>query len=240
MKNIDRIPHAAYTAALGLSVLLISLALWRTNDVLAQNEDNPGSSATVEPTEDPGAEPALIEKKAPSQAPEAAIRNWPAAPRATALAMIDKYGEPTRRTADALVWIDNGPWRKTVVYRNPWPHVLRKTYTEYLEQTVAYKVPVEKVEDLKRFDRRLMVNENQDLLSARSESEPMNFLALNLADEIVKNERTVEDARDFYLKTEKLSKAGKSSRYLEGLLFPGREGLRSTERPESYDRLIGP
>ena len=48
----------------------------------------------------------------------------------------------------------------------------------------------------------------------------MNFLALNLADEIATGKRSVEEARDFYARVETLSRAGKSSAYTENLLFP--------------------
>ena len=41
-----------------------------------------------------------------------------------------------------------------------------------------------------------------------------------LAEEIVSGKRGVEDAREFYRKTEELAQSGKSSRYLDGLLFP--------------------
>jgi hypothetical protein len=47
----------------------------------------------------------------------------------------------------------------------------------------------------------------------------MNILALNLADEIVTDRRSVEDARDFYRETAQLSRSGKTSRYTEGFLF---------------------
>jgi hypothetical protein len=90
---------------------------------------------------------------------------------------------------------------------------------DYLEQTVGYQVPNDKVNALKRFDKRLDVNQTAGELSSRSESESMNILALNLADEIVNDRRSVEEARDFYRETERLSRSGKSSRYIDGLLF---------------------
>jgi hypothetical protein len=69
----------------------------------------------------------------------------------------------------------------------------------------------------------------------------MNFLALNLVDEIATGARSVEDARDFYSKTARLSKAGKSSAYMEGLLFPNRrENGRLPEREPSDDRGMMP
>lgn len=217
MKIIDRVPPAAWTAGLGASVLLISLALWRTNDVLAQNDPGPAPAAVVQPSEDPGLEPAVVENGLVSGSPEKTIRKWPQASRAAARAMLAKYGRPQSYTGDELIWLDNGSWDKTVVYRGS---------ADCVEQTVRYQVPAEKVNDLKRFDRRLSVSEPGGLLSSRAGSERMNILALNLADEIVTGKRTVEDARGFYAKTVKLSEAGKSSSYTKKLMFPARAKAR--------------
>ena len=224
MNFIDRSLAAASAAALTLAVLLLS-SMFGLSRV---------ARATIEPTEDPGAEPAITADKAAPSTPEAAIRKWPDASRVTARAMIAKYGQPARWNEAALTWINNGPWEKTVVYRSWWPRILGKRDKDCLEQTIAYRVPSEKLDDLKRFDRRLAVDDSRSRLSARSESEPQNFLALNLADEIVTEKRSVEEARDFYGKTEKLTMAGKSSAYTEGLLFPGR-----SERDMRIDDHIG-
>lgn len=164
--------------------------------------------------------PPPTEGTAASQTPETVILKWPEGARVTAREMISKYGEPNRFSDGALVWIDNGPWRRTVVYRNAWPHFLGRRDKDYLQQTIAYRVPAEKIPDLKRFDRRLEIDQARGQLSSRSESEAMNFLALNLADEIVSGKREVDDARDFMAKTESLSASGKRSKYTRGFLFP--------------------
>lgn len=238
MRCVNRMKPAAYAAGLGVSVLLMTALTGRTSAARAQGEPSAGSPPAVQPAEDPGFEPATTESsaaKGETRSPEAVIQKWSESARATARAMIAKYGEPSRYTDGALVWFNNGPWAKTVAYRSAWPHFLGKRDKDYLEQTIAYRVPVEKVDDLKRFDRRLEVNESSGQLSSRSESEAMNFLALNLADEIVKEKRSVEDARDFYTKTESLSKAGKSSRYLDGFLFPASE---SDQEPAPIGPMI--
>ena len=242
MKSLNRRTILAYAAALGASVLAVSATFVRTSVAQVRTDPLPGSREIVEPTEDPGAEPAAIEKKTQFQSPETAIRKWPEASRVTARAMIAKYGQPERWNEGALTWINNGPWEKTVVYRSWWPRFLGKRNHDNLEQTIAYRVPPEKVDDLKRFDRRLAVDQGRSQLSARSESEPQNFLALNLADEIVTEKRSVEEARDFYGKTERLSKAGKSSAYMGGLLFPDRSDrdLRIDDHIDSYDRNMMP
>jgi hypothetical protein len=110
-------------------------------------------------------------------------------------------------------------WKRTVVYRNAWPHFIAIRDKDYLEQTIGYQVPGDKIEALESFDKRIRVDKGDGELSARSESEASNYLAINLAEEIITEKRTVEDARDFYRKTEELSKSGKSSPYLEGFIF---------------------
>jgi hypothetical protein len=154
-----------------------------------------------------------------AQTPESVIKDWPDRARGLARVMIEEYGRPDRFTRDALVWYDNGPWRRTVVYRRAWPHYLWLRDKDYLEQTIGYQVPKDKVNALKRFNRSLDVYPVSEELSSRSESESMNFLALNLADEIVNGTRSVEDARSFYNRTVRLSESGKSSGYLSGFLF---------------------
>lgn len=226
----------AYAAVLALSLLPFFMIFGRLSDARAQGNTPLGSQPSVEPANDVSVGPPQTEGSAASQTPETVILKWPAGARATARLMISKYGQPSRFSEGALVWIANGPWQKTVVYRSAWPHFLGKKDKDYLEQTIAYRVPAEKIDDLKRFDRRLEVNESRGQLSARSESEPLNFLALNLADEIITDKRNVDDARDFYRKTETLSKAGKSSAYMEGFLFPSRDPERETD----YDRGMMP
>jgi hypothetical protein len=215
---------ASYAALLALALSPFFVTLGRLGEARAQSDPplvSPTlvSQATIEPAKDLTVGPPPTEGTAASQTPESIIMKWPEGARATARDMMSKYGQPNRFSEGALVWIDNGPWQKSVVYRSAWPHFIAKKDKDYLEQTIAYRVPAAKIPDLKRFDRRLHVNERVGQLSARSESEAMNFLALNLADEIVNDERGVDDARDFYLRTERLAISGKTSAYTQGFLF---------------------
>jgi hypothetical protein len=217
MNDFNR--SASLAALLALSLTPFFVTFGRLSEARAQTEVTAGPP----PTEGTEA----------SQTPETVVRKWPEGARATAREMIAKYGEPNRFSEGALVWIDNGPWQKTVVYRNAWPHFLGRRDKDYLEQTIAYRVPADKIEDLKRFDRRLEINESRGQLSSRSESEPMNFLALNLADEIVTDKRAVKDARDFMAKTESLARSGKTSPYTKGFLFPHRGASEDPRRTGS-------
>lgn len=142
-----------------------------------------------------------------------AIAGWPSGSRGVAEAMIEKYGAPDMADAGTLRWNDNGSWKRTTVYRTP------VEGADVLEQTIGYAVPQDKREDLAKLDLMLRVARDGTELSSTSESEETNFLAVNLADEVVREKRTPEDAREFYLTTVKLSQAGKSSPYMQGLMF---------------------
>ena len=172
------------------------------------------------------------------QTPEMVIKTWPAHVRVTALAMISKYGEPGFSSKDALVWYNNSPWQKTVVYRKARPRSGGTRDQACLEQTVGYEVPDDKVAALKLFDGRIKIDRTNGELSSRSASESLNFLALNLADDIVSYRRSVKGARDFYRHAVRLSQSGKHSMYLDGLLFevhngrrPDPEDVKFPERP---------
>ena len=166
---------------------------------------------------------------------ETVIRSWPPSSRAVASAMIARYGKPLRFGESALTWYNNGPWQRTVVHRNSWPHGLGDQDRNFLEQAVSYNVPNDKSDDLKRFDPRIEADAVAMELSSRSESEDLNFLALNLAHEIITERRGVEDARHFHLNTARLSMAGKGTSYLEGLLFDARPQNERINHPGDHN-----
>lgn len=151
--------------------------------------------------------------------PEAVVRTWPGPERAAARAMLEKYGNPSQFDRHALVWFNNGNWKRTIVYRRPLHRSARAPGKDFLQQTVGYIVPPEKIPLLKRFDPRLAANPTAGELTFASDSEAVNLLALNLADEIVVGKKSVAQARRFFDRTARLSASGKSSPYLEGLRF---------------------
>lgn len=150
--------------------------------------------------------------------PEVVVGIWPAPQRAVARAMIDKYGRPAQYDSHALAWFNNGIWKRTVVYRRgPIPGPNRGK--QFLQQTVGYIVPADKIAALKKFDKRLEVSQTAGEMTFTSDREATNLLALNLADEIVTGKRTVASARAFFMRTTVLAAAGKSSPYRKDLRF---------------------
>ncbi len=166
--------------------------------------------------------PAAGERAQPSssQPPSSqSLEGWPDTSRAVAERMIEKYGPPTESTPSMLIWQGNGPWKRTVVYREETLHQFPRRHSDVLEQTVNYRVPAKKLGDLEQFDGSLVVNRTKGELSAMSDSEEHNFLLLNLADEIANGKRSVKDARNFAAKTTVLTSAGRTSPYVDKLNF---------------------
>jgi hypothetical protein len=150
---------------------------------------------------------------------ETVIANWPQTPLKVAMIMIDKYGQPDESTSSMLLWRNNGPWKKTVVHRDEVQHASPTPHSDVLEQVISYKVPLDKFNDLARFDGSVTAKRTKGELSSTSDREEMNFLALNLARDVVEGKRTVEEAREYQAQAVKTTLAGKESAYTKALQF---------------------
>ena len=135
---------------------------------------------------------------------------WPSLPRLLARQMIEKYGPPQAILADRLRWNSQRPWTRISVF---------DAEASPLEQVVAYDGPAYKLEKSVLFPYGSRAYAFNGELAARSNGEELNRLCLNLADDIARGRRTPEDARRFYLRTIDLAVSGKSSPYMERLLF---------------------
>jgi hypothetical protein len=137
----------------------------------------------------------------------------------TADAMVEKYGPPDRVETLRLVWENRGPWKKIMVWDGIGYFQNQDGGSNNLQEVIAYAVPADKRDDLLRFSRGIFVSPDGSELSSRSTGEDRNFLALNLADRIIKGELTPQDARVEYLHEIELAESGKSSPSMERLLF---------------------
>lgn len=142
---------------------------------------------------------------------DALLSTWPESPRRAAQRMIAKYGLPDEAAPRRLVWNDNGPWKRTVVRRD--------AGDEVLEQVAAYRVPNDRYELIGKLPGAVSAERGREELVARSGSEPLDFLALNLADEVLSGKRELDDARAVYERTAALLTSGKTSPYTQSLLF---------------------
>lgn len=166
------------------------------------------------------------------QTPESIILHWPTFSYRLARAMLAEYGQPVEASDQRLTWIDNAPWKKTVVYRKPPKERALTGDAGRLAQSVAYRVPPDRLADLGRFDMDIEAEKATGRLTAISDSESENFLILNLADEVIQGRRSPKSAKDFRREQLRLRDAGKTSPYLEKLLFRGAGGALDPESPD--------
>lgn len=147
------------------------------------------------------------------------LGTWPEEPTEIAEDMIDKYGQPDEILSSKLLWRNTGPWKRTELYRDGVPHNFPKEHTDYLEQTIDYRAPPETYDELAEFDGSVYPNRTSGELSAKCDKEAMNFLAINLANEIIVGKRSVEEARNDYALTAMKFMMGASPDYTQEFQF---------------------
>ncbi|CAL66643.1 hypothetical protein [Christiangramia forsetii] len=147
------------------------------------------------------------------------IEGWPETATKAAKAMMDKYGDPDEQTPSMLMWKDTGPFTHTIVYKEEIQHDFPMPHKDVLEQFINYNVPVEKYDDLAEFDGSVIVERTKGVMSARCDKEAANLLALNLANDVIEGNRSVEEARKFYGEAIMAMLEGNKKDYLKSLQF---------------------
>jgi hypothetical protein len=152
------------------------------------------------------------------------IAGWRAEPKKVAKKMIDKYGQPHEASETHLVWWGNGPWKYTIIENIEIPHDFPMPHKDLLRQVIDYKVPADKVDDLAVYDGSVIFDRTPGELSARCDKEEANFLAINLAHDVVTGRRSARAARDFYARAVmammKKNQTAEQKRYMSGFVFP--------------------
>ncbi len=126
------------------------------------------------------------------------MAGWPAARQKLAAELIAKYGRPQETTASQLIWGEVHPWKRIVLYRAGARHNFPLPHEDVLEQTVNYRVPELKTRDLNRYNGSLVIDRTRGELSAHCDSEAQNTIALNIADDIVNGERSVDEGLGYH------------------------------------------
>jgi hypothetical protein len=150
----------------------------------------------------------------------ALLQSWPLNSRLTGTRLLEKYGPPDAVNDSRIVWNDHDPWSQITLFRVGAADTFPTTHHDIVENTIRYDVPQEKAGDILKFSPAIDIDRLSGTMSARSDSEGGNILALNLANEIVNGKRDVDSARDFMRATLSRAAAGKSSPYMDHLLFP--------------------
>lgn len=151
---------------------------------------------------------------------EQVIEKWPENPRESAKRLLDYYGNPDEYTESHLIWYNTEDgWKRTVLSKNEVPHDFPAHHTDYLEQYIDYKVPLEMYSKLAEYDGSVIVERTKGEISARCGGTSMNFVAINLADDIVNGRITVEEARQKYAELYKAFQEGEKPSYTQGFQF---------------------
>lgn len=147
------------------------------------------------------------------------IQDWPEESREATQLVIDKYGDPHETTPTTLVWFNAGPWKRIVASKTFYQHNFPSPHIDCIESVIDYQVPVDKFDDLAKFDGSVIVERTAGEVSARCHDEEANFLALNLMHDIVTGEKDVAEARDYYGKEFLDYRKRKPTPYMEKLRF---------------------
>jgi hypothetical protein len=147
--------------------------------------------------------------------------------------MMRKYGPPQEVTATMIKWHNNGPWKYTMISKNETMHRFPGPHPDVMEQGINYRVPVSMFDDLAAYDGSVTVDRTQGQMAARCDKEGANFLALNLANDIVTRRKTVLGARAYYGRAiAAFKKTGRVDPYMQRLQFtPPRGQTGDPDRP---------
>ncbi|HEY0378367.1 MAG TPA: hypothetical protein VGC87_15735 [Pyrinomonadaceae bacterium] len=155
-----------------------------------------------------------------NQSVEEVIKDWPKEPRESAERLVEHYGPPAEYSQSQLIWYaTRDGWKRTVLSREDVPHDFPAHHTDFLEQFIDYRVPVEMYSALAEYDGSVIAERTKGELSARCGGTSMNFVAINLAHDIVTGKRTVKAARDEYARLYQAYQDGEKPPYTEGFQF---------------------
>jgi hypothetical protein len=147
------------------------------------------------------------------------LLTWPATAQDAAREIRGKYGRPDVESHDMLIWLDKKEWKMISISKAESIHSFPLEHTDVLEQTIHYRVPLEKYAELAAFDGSITLNRTQGTMSVRCYTEALNILSLNLAHDIVTGKRSVDEARTFYGDVVRNRLLGKDHEYTQRLLF---------------------
>lgn len=146
--------------------------------------------------------------------------DWDDAQKKLIQEMTTKYGEPDGETDSRIVWTNpEGQFEEIIIFRNKVDHDFPVAHKDYLEQAVYHNVPADKMDELAAFDGSIIVYRTEGRLAARCDKEGANILALNLAHDIIMNDKSVEQARQEYAQAVQQMMAGNTPETMKSLAF---------------------
>jgi hypothetical protein len=149
-----------------------------------------------------------------------------------------RYGAPAEITARQVTWINSGQWARTTLYKEGVAHNFATPHRNVLEQAVLYKVPIDKLVALAQFNRSLVADLARGELVSSADSEEINFLTVNVADDVVKGQRTAEEARIYFAQLVRAKMIKEPERELRELKFAPAKSAKETADMDEIAPLI--
>jgi hypothetical protein len=166
------------------------------------------------------------------------LAGWPEATRRLGAQLMTEYGAPAEVTARQVTWINSGPWARTTLYKEGVAHNFAAPHRNVLEQAVLYKVPIDKLVALAQFNRSLVADLARGELVSSADSEEINFLTVNVADDVVKGQRTAEEARIYFAQLVRAKMIKEPERELRELKFAPAKSAKETADMDEIAPLI--
>ena len=187
--------------------------------------------------------PAVLPSQTPPSADALAwsqknLAGWTEATRRLGAQLMTKYGAPVEVTPRQVTWINSGQWARTTLYKDGPVHNFAAPHRNVLEQAVVYKVPVDKLVALAQFNRSLVVDLARGELVSSSDSEEINFLSVNVADDVLKGQRTPEEARIYFAQLVRAKMIKEPERELQKLKFAPARSAKETADLDEVAPLI--
>ena len=155
--------------------------------------------------------------------------NWPQVSKSAIKNLDAKYGLPSSITEDMVVWNNTPPFKRSIVYREEVLQQFPQTHSDVLQQFIDYKVPMDKIDEVSKFDGSILIDRTKGEISTRNDQEEMNILVFNLTDKIVRGEMTPEEARREYSKNAESFSSGTMNKMVSELNFKPK---RNTSDPD--------
>jgi hypothetical protein len=146
------------------------------------------------------------------------VNRWAQPSAVVARRLLAEYGTPDDVTPDRISWDRRGPWKRTTVW-NREPVYRAPADLAVMQQTVDYRLDMETARRLLSFSDLLEIDLAHHELSSRAGLEEVNFLTINLADQVARGVTTPVAAQAAFSRQLELAAAGKASPEMTGLLF---------------------
>lgn len=171
------------------------------------------------------------------------IQDWPEVSREVATEMMQKYGEPEGVAEDHIYWSDKENFHEISVHKDAVEHNFPYRHMDVVKHTVYMRVPTDKLDELSEFNGSLSVNRTRGTVSAFCDSEQHNVLALNLAADIINNQKTTQEARQTFAsltaESGELTTGDADREYIEALRFDIVNPNTVRDPGESFTGTIG-